>query len=105
MVKEKFINACSKGLAMYLLERGPKDLVEITTWAQKYLIAHKQLLGGNSKAAVQPRHADQKKSTQSKPDFHKEARDRFSATVVMVLDTDNQSVVQRLVPSRIRRVR
>ena len=38
IVKEQFINACSEDLAMYLLERGPKDLVELTTWAQKYLI-------------------------------------------------------------------
>ena len=27
---------------MYLLERGPKDLEALTTWAQKHLIAHKQ---------------------------------------------------------------
>ena len=52
---------------MYLLERGPKDLVELTTWAQKYLIAHKEQLG-RSKATFQPRCADQKKTTQSKPD-------------------------------------
>ena len=52
---------------MYLLERGPKDLVELTTWAQKYLIAHKEQLG-KSKATVQPRRADQKKTIQSKPD-------------------------------------
>ena len=45
IVKEQFINACSEDLAMYLLERGPKDLVELTTWAQKYLIAHKEQLG------------------------------------------------------------
>ena len=68
IVKEQFINACSEDLAMYLLERGPKDLVELTTWAQKYLLAHKQQLGGRSKATVQPRRADQNKSTQSKPD-------------------------------------
>ena len=67
IVKEQFISACSKDLAMYLLERGPKDLVELTTWAQKYLIAHKEQLG-KSKATVQPRRADQKKTTQSKPD-------------------------------------
>ena len=67
IVKEQFINACSEDLAMYLLERGPKDLVELTTWAQKYLIAHKEQLGKN-KAIVQPRHVDQKKTTQSKPD-------------------------------------
>ena len=67
IVKEQFINACSEDLAMYLLERGPKDLVELTTWAQKYLIAHKKQLG-KSKATVQPRRADQKKTTQSKPD-------------------------------------
>ena len=67
IVKEQFINACSEDLAMYLLERGPKDLVELTTWAQKYLIAHKEQLG-KSKATVQPRRADQKKTTLSKPD-------------------------------------
>ena len=67
IVKEQFINACSEDLAMYLLERGPKDLVELTTWAQKYLIARKEQLG-KSKATVQPRRADQKKTTQSKPD-------------------------------------
>ena len=68
IVKEQFINSCSEDLAMYLLERAPKDLVELTTWAQKYLIAHKQQLGGKNKDTVQPRHADQKKLTQSKPD-------------------------------------
>ena len=52
---------------MYLLEREPKDLVELTTWALKYLIAHKEQLG-KSKATVHPRRADQKKTTQSKPD-------------------------------------
>ena len=67
IVKEQFINACSEDLAMYLLERGPKDLVELKTWAQKYLIAHKEQLGKN-KATVQPRRVDQKKTTQSKPD-------------------------------------
>ena len=82
---------------MYLLERGPKNLVELTTWAQKYLIAHKEQLG-KSKTTVQPRRADQKKTTLSKPD----ARGCCGATVVMVLDIGNQSVVQRLVPARIR---
>ena len=67
IVKEQFINVCSEDLAMYLLERGPKDLVELTTWAQKYLISHKEQLG-KSKATFQPRRADQKKTTQSKPD-------------------------------------
>ena len=67
IVKEQFINACSEDFAMYLLERGPKDLAELTTWAQKYLIAHKEQLG-KSKATVQPRRVDQKETTQSKPD-------------------------------------
>ena len=31
IVKEQFINACSEELAVYLLEREPKDLVELTT--------------------------------------------------------------------------
>ena len=44
-VKEQFINLCSEELAVYLLGRGPKDLVELTKWAQQYLIAHQQQLG------------------------------------------------------------
>ena len=70
IVKEQFINACSEDRAMYLLERGTKDVVELTTWAQKYLIAHKEHKEqlGKTKATVQPRRADQKKMTQSKPD-------------------------------------
>ena len=35
-------------LAVYLLERGPKDLVELTTLAQQYLVAHKQQLEAKS---------------------------------------------------------
>ena len=35
IAKEQFINACSEELAVYLLERGPKDLVDLTTWAQQ----------------------------------------------------------------------
>ena len=34
MVKEQFINACSDELDMYLLDRGPKYLVELTKWDQ-----------------------------------------------------------------------
>ena len=69
-MKEQFINTCSEDRAMYLLDRGTKDLVELTTWAQKYLIAHKEHKEqlGKTKATVQPRRADQKKTTQSKPD-------------------------------------
>ena len=52
IVKEQFISACSDQLAMYLLERGTKDLVELTTRAQQYLTAHKQQLGVKSKTTV-----------------------------------------------------
>ena len=58
IVKEQFINACSEELAVYLLERGPNDLVELTTWAQQYLIAYKQQLGDKTKSTVQPKRAD-----------------------------------------------
>ena len=43
-------------------------MVELTTWAQQYLIAHKQQLGGKTKYTVQPKRAEQKKLTQSKLD-------------------------------------
>ena len=52
IVKEQFINACSEELAVYLLEREPMDLVELSTWAQQYLIAHKQQLGGKTKSTL-----------------------------------------------------
>ena len=91
IVKEQFINACSEDLAMYLLERGPKDLVELTTWAQKYLIAHNVQIRRKRHSPNQIR--------------HKDARGCCSATVVVVSDIGNQSAVQRLVPARIRRVR
>ena len=68
IVKEQFINACSGELAVYLLERGPKDLVELTTWSQQYLIAHKQQLGSKTKSTVQLKHAEQRKPTQFKLD-------------------------------------
>ena len=66
IVKEQFINACSEELAVYLLERGPKDLVELTTFSQQYLIKQKQQLGGKTKYTVQPKRAEQRKQTQSK---------------------------------------
>ena len=53
---------------MYLLERGPKDLIELTTWAQQYLIAHKQQLGSKTMSTVQPKRAEQRNPTQSKLD-------------------------------------
>ena len=67
-VKEQFINTCSEELAVYLLERGPNDLAELTTWAQHYLIAHKQELGGKTKSTVQPKRGKQRKTTQSQLD-------------------------------------
>ena len=103
IVKEQFINACSEDLAMYLLERGPKDLVELTTWAQKYLIAHKEQLG-KSKATVQPRRVDQKKTTQSKPDSSQGRQRLLQCYRCRGFGIGNQSVVQRLVPARIRKV-
>ena len=62
IVKEQFINA-SEELAVNLLEREPKDLVELTTWAQQCLTAHKQQLGGKTKSTVQPKHAEQRRQT------------------------------------------
>ena len=53
---------------MYLLEREPKDLVELTTWAQHYLIAHRQQLGGKTKSTVRLKRAEQRKPTQCKLD-------------------------------------
>ena len=69
IVKEQFINACSEELAVYLLERVPKDLVELATWAQQYLITRKQQLGGKIKSTVQPKFAEPRRQIQSKLDI------------------------------------
>ena len=58
----------AKELAVYLLKRGPNDLVELTTWAQQHLIVHKQQLMDKTKSTVQPKCAEQRKPTQSKID-------------------------------------
>ena len=71
IAKEQLINACSEELAVYLLERGSKDLVESTTWAQQYLFAHKQQLGGKAKSTVQPKRAMVTKS-------HEDVKEAFN---------------------------
>ena len=53
---------------MYLIETELKDLVELTRWAQQYLIVNKQQLGIKRKTIVQPKRAERRKPTQSKPD-------------------------------------
>ena len=44
MVREQFTNACPKELSVYLNERSPKTLDELTTWAAQYLMAHNKKL-------------------------------------------------------------
>ena len=84
IVKEQFINACSEELAVNLLERRPKDLVELTTLAQQYLITHKQQLGGKTKSTVQLNREDKHSLNKIQ---HKYARGRFSATDATVMAT------------------
>ena len=67
------------------------------------LIAHKQQLGGKTKSTVQPKHAEQRKRTQSKLDTTPGARGHYSATDAKVMATDNQNVRQKSVPARIRK--
>ena len=66
IVKEQFINACSEDLAMYLLERGPKDLVELTTWAQKYLIAHRAFRQEQSHSSAQTCRSEENDTVQTR---------------------------------------
>jgi len=40
MVREQFSSLCSKELAVYLMERNPKDLEELSYLAEQYLIVH-----------------------------------------------------------------
>ena len=56
---------------MYLLKRGPKNLVELNTWGQQYLIAHTRQVRGKTKSTVQPKRAEQRKPMQSKLDTTK----------------------------------
>ena len=55
-----------------MLKKGPKDLVELTTGTQQYLIAHKQQPRGKTTSTVHPKRAKQRKPTQSKLDTTQE---------------------------------
>ena len=71
--------------------------------AQQYLIAHKQQLGGKSKGTVQPRRAEQIRQYSPNLIRRKDAKGRYSATVVKAMYIDNWNVLQRRVQARIRR--
>ena len=86
IVKEQFINACSEELAVYLLERRLKDLVELTTWTQQYLIVLNKV---NQHSLYKVR--------------HKDARGHYSAMVLCqgFMATDNQNVRPKSVPAEV----
>ena len=92
VMKAQFINACSEELAVYLLERGPKELVEVTTCASQYLIAHKQQLGGKTKSTVQLKFAEQGNQHSLNYVRHKDDRGRYSATYAKVMVTNSRNV-------------
>ena len=103
LVKEQFINTFTEDLALYLLEGGRKNLEELTTWSQKYLIVHKQQLDVLAQT-FSPDMQMRRNRHSLNQIRHKDARGRFSATCVNLLNTGNQIVLQRLVPARLRRV-
>jgi len=52
MVREQFSSSCSKELAVYLMERNPKDLEELSNLAEQYLIAHGKRLSARTSHAA-----------------------------------------------------
>jgi len=48
MVREQFSSSCSKELAVYLMERYPKDLEELSDFAEQYLIVHGKRLSART---------------------------------------------------------
>ena len=81
IVKEQFIDACRKEVAIHLRERARETLVQIAKIADQYLEAHGKHLfsSGSKKPQVQPK-AEDTKTTQSN-------QQPFSATSVMPADT------------------
>ena len=66
IVKEQFIDSCTRELAIHLRERAPETLVQIAKIADQYLEAHEKHLFSfvSKKSQVQPK-AEEKKTTQS----------------------------------------
>ena len=66
IVKEQFVDACLKELAIHRRERAPETLVQIVKIADQYLEAHGKHLfsSGSKKPQVQPK-AEETKTTQS----------------------------------------
>nr|XP_006821671.1 PREDICTED: uncharacterized protein LOC102808925 [Saccoglossus kowalevskii] len=54
MVKEQFIGACTRDLAVYLKERAPKYLDELAVIAKQYLVAHGRQLSTKDQHNVHP---------------------------------------------------
>ena len=40
LLREQFINVCTPAMALFLRERSPKTLKEMTTLAEQYVEAH-----------------------------------------------------------------
>ncbi len=53
MLKEQFLEACPKDVAIYLQERAPENLQELTKQADLYLIAHGRQLNGAPQGSVE----------------------------------------------------
>ena len=55
MVKEQFVNSCSKELSVHLMERKPQSLREFAAIAEQYLTAHNKKLSSrdfNAKKSI-----------------------------------------------------
>jgi len=63
-LKEHFINTCPKDLGIFLHERAPQDLNELTKLADQYLLAHGKTLRSNS-TEIRPVTVDNTKNNES----------------------------------------
>ena len=52
MVREQFLNKCDKGLEMFLRERAPRDVGQLTGLAEQYVEAHRYSAGPNALKAA-----------------------------------------------------
>ena len=60
IVKEQFIDACPKELAIHLRERAPETLVQIVKIADQYLEAHRKHLFSSASTSTSPRWMNQR---------------------------------------------
>ena len=85
-LREQFVDSCSEDLAVFLQERAPVCLAELTKIEEQYLQVHKKQLATSIKSS----HTEGKKKPKN---MQQEAKDKLYVLIVKVLVIKQQTAI------------